>query len=163
MNRIAPQPAPARVFHASPFAVARVLCPLFLVVVASLYGIASLLMPLEEVKATLIYLLPLIGIGILGEFVLAFALSRLSPVRIDEQGITIKDAWGRRRSLSWQEIQSVKAGHCLSAPYLKLASREQGHAPLILPLELTRPQTLLATVQYFADPSHPVRRFLEGK
>lgn len=161
-NRSFPNHAGDHVFYTSPFAVARILCSFFLIVIASMYALMFLLMPVAEAVSLALPLLPLIGIGILGEMALALVISRLSPIRVNDSGITIRDAWGRQRTRSWGEIQSVSATQCLSVPCLKVSAFRSDRTPFLLPMTIARSPEFRESVSRCASPINPVRRFVES-
>lgn len=159
--RDAVNPKPAQVFYTSPIAIARILCSGFFFAIASMYAVMFFLMPVAEASALALPMLPLVAVGILGEIALAFVLSRLSPLRVDDSGISMTDIWGRKRTLSWGEIETVTPTNYLSQPYLKVSSFRKDRTAFLLPLNVTRPQEFRDAISHCASPVHPLRRFME--
>lgn len=154
----------SQVFYTAPATVARILCLLLVLSMAVVYAFMFLLMPLAEAMALALPLLPLVAVGLLGEVALAFLLSRLSPIRIDDSGIALTDFWGRKRRLHWHEIESATPGKNLFLTYLKVSPAPRHRVgPLILPMTVTRPKEFADSIRHHASPANPVRRFLEGE
>ncbi len=128
------------VFYGNPIALARVLGSLFLLVSAQTYAALFFQIPVDQAKPLFLPLLSLIGVGVVCETAFAFLLSRLSPIRIGNNGTTLTDFWGRRRTLSRGEIKTVTPGNCLSLSYLKVSLFRKDRTALLLPTVVTRPQ-----------------------
>lgn len=159
--RNAVNPESNHVFYSNPVPIAVILCSVFLLVMIAMYAVMFFIMPVAEAQALLLPLLPLCGVGVLCEIVFALLLSRLSPIRVADSGITLTDFWGRKRTLSWGEIETVTPAKCLSIPCLRVDSFRKDHAPLLLPMELSRSPKFRESLSYYASSVNPVRRFVE--
>ncbi|MGC4043611.1 MAG: hypothetical protein QM758_07375 [Armatimonas sp.] len=152
----------SQVFYAAPKTIARILCLLLLFAMAAVYTTMFFLMPVSEALALLPRLAPLVAIGIIGEVGLAFLISRFSPIRIDEAGITLTTLWGRKRTLLWSEVESVQEVRYLFVSYLKVSPCLRHRVgTLIIPRAVTRPGAFRESIFRHAPSTNPIRRFLK--
>lgn len=151
-----------QVFYAAPKTIARILCLLLLLAMAAVYVTLFFLMPVSEALALLPQLAPLIALGILGEVGLAFLISRFSPIRIDEAGITLTSLWGLKRTLLWSEIESVQEVRYLFVSYFKVSPCLRHYVgALIIPRAVTHPDAFRESIFRHAPSTNPIRRFLK--
>jgi hypothetical protein len=90
----------------------------------------------------------------------ALWLCQSYPVRVTQEGLTAMTFWGKRASLTWEELEGAKRRSFLFLPHLVVSSKTRG-TTLWFPLFLRDQLGFVAALQEYVPKNSPVRQALK--